>query len=248
MTPPTGSRQAGPAWRERVQIVVIDLCTVYAAAIRRMLPHARLAIDPFHVIQLATRMVGDVRRRAIRHKYGRRGRSGDPEYGLKNLLLRNREDLRPDQIQKIIDTLIEDDTGHQILLAWIAKEKLRDLLRLRPGIAGTIPTPQRIRHYLFEFYTWCADHAHLPELATLARTLDRWQGPLITTILTGVSNATSEGTNRVIKLEGRKAYGFPNPTNQRRRQRYATTRSQRRPPTVTRNRSQPVTTPQPRPG
>jgi transposase len=65
--------QTGSAWRQQVQVVVIDLCTIYAAALRRMLPHARLAIDVFHVVQLATKMVGDVRRRAIREKYGRRG-------------------------------------------------------------------------------------------------------------------------------------------------------------------------------
>jgi hypothetical protein len=193
-------------------------------------------------------MVRDLRRRLVRQKYGRRGRSGDPEYGLKNLLVRNREHLHPDQFAKIIDTLGGDREGQQILLVWIAKEKLRDLLRLRPGIVGTIPTPERIRHHLFEFFTWCADYAHLPELLTLARTLDRWQGPLITTLLTGMSHATSEGLNRVIKLEGRKAYGFRNPTHQRRRQRYATTRTQRRPPTVTTKRSQSVTLPQPRPG
>jgi len=240
--------QAGPAWRDQVQIVVIDLCSVYASAVRRMLPGARLALDPFHVVQLATKMVSEVRRRVVREKYGRRGRSGDPEYSLKNLLVRNREDLRPEQIQKIFNTLIEEESGQQILLAWIAKEKLRDLIRLRPTVTGTIPPPEQIRHHLFELFTWCADHAHLPELVTLARTLDRWHEPLITTLLTGVSNARSKGLNRVIKLEGRKAYGFRNPTNQRRRQRYTTTRTQRRPPTVTRNRSHSVTNPQPRPG
>jgi len=71
--------QAGPAWRGQVQVMVIDMCTIYAAAVRRMLPHATVAVDPFHVVQLATKMVGDVRRRAIREKYGRRGRSQDPE-------------------------------------------------------------------------------------------------------------------------------------------------------------------------
>ncbi len=240
--------QAGPAWRQQVQIVVIDMCTVYAAAVRRMLPHAALAVDVFHVVQLATKMVGDVRRRVVREKYGRRGRSGDPEYGIKNLLVRNLEHLHPDQFAKIIDTLDKDPEGQQILLAWIAKEKLRDLIRLRTTITGTTPTPEQIRHHLFEFFTWCADYTHIPELLTLARTIDRWRDPIITAILTGVSNAKSEGLNRVIKLEGRKAYGFRNTTNQRRRLRYATTRTQRRPPTVTTRRSQSVTTPQPRPG
>jgi transposase len=240
--------QAGPAWRQRVQTVVIDLCSVYAAAVRRMLPDAQLAADPFHLVQLATKMVSDVRRRVVRQKYGRRGRAGDPEYGLKKLLVRNREELRPEQITHILDILGHDQAGQQILLAWIAKEKLRDLLRLRPTITGTTPTPERIRHYLFEFFTWCADHDHLPELLTVARTIDRWRDPLITAILTGVSNARTEGLNRVIKLEGRKAYGFRNPSNQRQRLRYTTTRTQRRPPTVTTGRPRPVTIPQPRPG
>jgi len=239
--------QAGPAWRQQVQVVAIDMCSAYAAAVRRMLPHAELAVDAFHVVQLATKMVNDVRRRVLRQKYGRRSRSGDPEYGLKNLLVRNREHLRPDQFNKIINILGDDENSQQILLAWIAKEKLRDLIRLRPTITGTAPTPERIRHHLYEFFTWCADFDHLPELTTLARTIDRWRDPIITAIHTGVSNATSEGLNRVIKLEGRKAYGFRNTTNQRRRQRYATTRPHHRPPTVTPHHSRPVTIPQPHP-
>lgn len=240
--------QAGPAWRHRVDVVVTDMCTIYAAAARRMLPHATHAIDVFHVVQLATKMVGDVRRRAIRDKYDRRGRSGDPEYGIKNLLLRNVEHLRPDQFDKILTTLEADSHGQQIALAWIAKEKLRDLIRLRESISGTTPTPEQIRHTLYEFFTWCADHDHIPELLTLARTIDRWRHEIINAVLLGVSNAKSEGLNRTIKLEARKAYGYRNPTNQRRRTRYATTRTTRRPPTATNKRSHPVTNRQHDPG
>jgi transposase len=135
--------QAGPAWRQRVEVVVIDMCTIYASAVRRMLPHATLAVDPFHVVQLGTKMVGDVRRRVIREKYGRRGRSGDAEYGIKNLLVRNVEHLRPDQFDKVLTTLERDTHGQQIAIAWIAKEKLRDLIRLRATITATHPHPRR---------------------------------------------------------------------------------------------------------
>jgi len=118
---------------------------------------------------------------------------------------------------------------------------LRDLIRLREPISGTTPTPEQVRHALYQFFTWCADHDHIPELVTLARTIDRWRHEIINTVLLGVSNAKSEGLNRTLKLEGRKAYGFRNPVNQRRRLRYATTRTTRRPPTVTNKRSHPVT-------
>jgi transposase len=233
--------QAGPAWRQRVQVVVIDMCTIYASAAARMLPHARIAVDPFHVVQLATKMVGDVRRRAIREKYGRRGRAGDAEYGIKNLLVRNVEHLSTGQFDKILTALERDAHGQQIAIAWIAKEKLRDLIRLRATVTGHPPTPADIRAALADFYTWCADYHHIPELPALARTIDRWRDEIINAVLLGVSNAKSEGHNRTIKLEGRKAYGYRNPTNQRRRLRYATTRATRRPPTVTNRRSHPAT-------
>ena len=70
-----------PAWRDAVRVVAMDMCSIYAAAVRRVLPDTVLVVDLFHVVQLAVKVTGDVRRRATREKYKRRGRSGDPEYG-----------------------------------------------------------------------------------------------------------------------------------------------------------------------
>jgi transposase len=103
--------QAGPRWRDGVEIAVIDMCSIYASAVRRMPPGARLAVDLFHVVQLAVKMTGDVRRGAVREKYGRRGRSGDAEYGVKGLLVRNLEHLRPEQFAKVMDILGADRPG-----------------------------------------------------------------------------------------------------------------------------------------
>jgi hypothetical protein len=36
--------QAAPAWRDAVRVVAIDLCTIYASAVRRMLPGAQLGM------------------------------------------------------------------------------------------------------------------------------------------------------------------------------------------------------------
>jgi transposase len=97
--------QAAPAWRSAVRVVAIDMCSIYASAVRRMLPGAQIAVDLFHVVHLAVKMTGDVRRRVVRGKYGRRGRSGDPEYGIKNLLVRNLEHLSPAQFAKVTGAL-----------------------------------------------------------------------------------------------------------------------------------------------
>ena len=240
--------QAGPAWRDAVQVVAIDMCSIYASAVRRMLPRARLVVDLFHVVQLAVKVTGDVRRRAVREKYGRRGRPGDPEYGLKGLLVRNLENLSPAQFAKVIDTLGRDWHGQETLAAWIAKEKLRDVLNLRAAVTRCAPCERAVRGRLAAFYDWCAQHDDIPELLTLARTVSRWEDEIVAAVLTGVTNARSESLNRLAKLEARMAYSFRNPANQRRRVRTACTRGTRRRQNMPARRSRLVTGRQPDPG
>jgi transposase len=240
---------ATPAWRDAVQAVCIDLCSIYASAVRRMLPHATLTADLFHVVQLAVKAVGDVRRRVVRARYGRRGRSSDPEYGIKGLLVRNLEHLSPAQFAKVIDTLSRDRYGQEIAAAWIAKEKLRDALNLRARVTGSTPCERQVRDRLFAFYDWGADD-DIPELISLAKTISRWQDEITAAVITGITNAASESLNRLAKLEARLAYGFRNPLNQQRRVHIACTRGRRLQARTreARNRTQQVTARQPAPG
>ncbi len=108
----------------------------------------------------------------------------------------------------------------------------------------TTPALHQIRHRLTEFFPWCATFADIPEIATFAETISRWRHEIATAVHTGVSHATSEGINRVAKLVARIAYGFRNPINQRRRVRYAATRTSRRKqsPSVPTNQPLPVIT------
>jgi transposase len=228
---------APPAWRDRIEVVAIDMCAIFLSAVRRALPNAQVAADLFHVVQLAVKAAGDVRRRATREKYGRRGREGDPEYGLKGLLNRNVEDLSPAQFAKVIETLDSDAHGQQTAIAWIAKEKLRAALNLRKKITRSQPCERQVRDRLFTFYDWCAAHEDIPELLTLARTIARWEQQIVTAVLTGVTNAATESLNRIAKLEARLAYGFRNPASQRRRVQTACTRGKRRPPRTATSRS-----------
>jgi transposase len=237
-----------PAWRDAVQVVAIDMCAIYAAAVRRMLPSAQIVVDLFHVIQLAVKTTGDVRRRAVREKYGRRSRSGDPEYGVKALLVRNLEHLGPAQFAKVMHTLGGDRHGQQILASWIAKEKLRDALNLRARVTGSSPCERDVRVRLFTFYDWCAQNDDIPELVTLATTVSRWEDQIVAAVLTGVTNARSESLNRIAKLEARQAYSFRNPASQRRRVRTACTRRRSRPGDAATPRSRPVTGRPPDPG
>ncbi len=233
--------QAPAAWRDHIEVVAIGMCSIYASAVRRMLPAARLVAGLFHVVQLAVKATGDVRRRAVREKYGRRGRPGDPEHGVKRLLARNLEHLSPAQFAKVMDTLGGGRHGQQILAAWTGKEKLRDALNLRARVTGSTPCERDVRGRLFAFYDWCSRNDDIPELVTLARTVSRWEDQIAGAVLTGVSNARSESLNRIARLEARQAYSFRNPANQRRRVRTACTRGRSRPRGAAIRRSRLVT-------
>ncbi|SCG66631.1 transposase, partial [Micromonospora halophytica] len=92
--------------------------------------------------------------------------------------------------------------------------------------ARTQPDREQIHRLLHRFYARCAA-TDLPELHRLATTIETWWPQIQAFLTTGITNAGSEGTNRVIKTVARDAYGFRNPENQRLRTRTATTRRHR---------------------
>lgn len=220
--------QAGD-WRAAVRYVAIDMCAPFRAAARRALPHARIVVDAFHVVQLAQRHLAELRRRCTWAMRSRRARKGDPEWEIRGLLRRNAENLTEHQRDTLTRTLTEMGTyGRWILKGWHAKEKLRALLRLTAKHSHTNPDRSAISNARYDLMTHCLD-SHQPELITLAQTVDDWWDGIENYIHTGITNAASEGNNRLIKLEARNAFGFRNPTNQRLRSRTATTRRTRVP-------------------
>ncbi len=70
--------------------------------------------------------------------------------------------------------------------------------------------------------------ADLPEATRLAETIDAWWPQILGFLETRLTNAGTEGTNRMIKDAGRIAFGFRNLYHQRRRVRFHCTRQTRR--------------------
>ncbi len=211
-----------PEFRAGITHVAIDMSASYAKAVRRALPHARIVVDHFHVVKLANQMIDDVRRRTTQALRGRRGRSCDPEWTSRRRLLRGVERLTAEQRQRMFTKLDNFDTDGDLAAAWITKELLRSVMacKYRGGLRYQICAA------LEEFYTFAAA-CKVPEIHTLATTVDTWQQPIIAAIDTGLSNARSEGYNRIVKHIGRIAFGFRNSDNQRRRIRWACTRRTR---------------------
>jgi len=213
----------GEAFCAAVEYVAIDPCAAYRRAVRNALPDAVLVVDHFHLVRLANAAVTAVRQRVTWENRDRRGRKIDAEWTNRRRLLTGRERLSDKRFAAMWNACLDADPSGQILTAWIAKEELRALL----ATARRGGHRHDISHRLWRFYSWCAD-ANIPEITRLADTVEDWWPETETFCRTGITNARTEGTNRLMKDVARRACGFRNPDNQQRRVRYFCTRQSRR--------------------
>jgi transposase len=214
--------QRSSQFREGIAYVAIDPAAGYAAAIRTALPNSTIVVDHFHLVKLANDALTKIRRRVTWDLRDRRGRRIDPEWANRRRLLTARERLSHKAFAKMWNRIDAQDPSAQILSAWIAKEELRTLLStMRVG-----GDPHLTRHRLHRFLAWCID-SQIPELLTLASTVDTWWPEINAFVTTGITNARTEGYNRLVKQVKRVGCGFRNRDNSARRIRFHCTRKQR---------------------
>jgi transposase len=208
------------AFRAAIDLVVIDPSAPYASGIRAALPGVAIAVDKWHLVALANQMVTEVRQRVTRDLLGRRGTVADPVWVNRRLLLTGADHLSVKQWRRLDEMLERCDPTGEIGAAWGVKERLRMLL------AET--EPSKIRRRLADFYDAAID-AQLPEATRLARTIETWWPAVLVALTCGVSNARTEGFNRIIKQVKRVGCGYRNMINYQRRilSHIAVTRPQR---------------------
>ena len=200
-------------FRAGIELVVIDPSAPYASGIRTALPHARIAVDHWHLVRLANDpvlgdMVTEVRQRVARERHGRRGITADPVWAHRRMLLTAGDRLSRRQLTRLREVLDTDDPTDEIGAAWGCKELLRQLLAEHD--------PERIRHRLWRFYDACA-RADMPETTRLATTVETWWPAIAVALAEQVTNARTEGFNRIIKQVKRVGCGFRNIDNYQRR-------------------------------
>jgi transposase len=191
-------------FRAGIELVVIDPSAPYAAGIRAALPQAAIAVDKWHLVSLGNQMLTQVRQRVTRDRLGRRGTTKEATWVNRQMLLTGAEHLSTKQWGRLRATFAAEDPTNEIAAAWAVKERLRILL------AQT--EPSRIRWALADFYEAAAD-AHMDETTRLANTVQTWWPAILTALLHRVSNARTEGYNRIIKNTKRVACGFRNMDN-----------------------------------
>ena len=198
---------AKPApWRAGIRHAVIDPYQPYATAVAAQLPDARLVVDHFHTVRLAKTALDEVRRRVQHTALGHRGHKGDPLYRIRRRLLTGHEHLDPTGFARVLAWLDVGDPDGEVAACYLAKELLRETY-----LADDVFDARR---RLTVFYDHCSTSG-VPELERLARTIDRWETPILRWHRTGLTNAATEGTNLIVKNIKRLGFGFRNFDNYR---------------------------------
>ncbi len=213
--------RCGLAWRQDTSAAAEPRARLSRGGLRRPggVAACDVILDRFHLVALANRAVTDHRRELAWTNRGRRGRKVDPEWAQTQPFAARRR--TPDQGGVGEDEPGDEDRRPTRLPAEVlaGKELLRNLLTL----AGTDPDWALVWRRLTDFQIFCADHIQIQQIRRLTQPPTTGGPGIIEGIFTGISNGRSEGYNRIVKHIGRIAFGSRNPTNQKRRIRFACT-------------------------
>lgn len=188
-------------WLGDVEVVALDLTENYRSGLKPHLAQAVKVADPFHVIRVANRTLDTVRRRVQRDTLGHRGRKRDPLFRIRKLLLKGAERLDERGTERLLLGLRVGDPADEVLGAWIAKERVRDVYLTDDYDTAAILLDQAITACLAD---------DVPEIRSLGRTLERWRTEILNHHLTGASNGPTEGQNFCAKQVKRAGRGITN--------------------------------------
>src|SRR5512132_799741 len=178
-------------WLAGIATVALDPWRGYANALVTPLGHARVVVDHFHAVRLANAVVDQVRRRIQQATLGHRGRTPDPLYRIRKLLLTAAEQLTSRGWVRLRAGLAAGDPTGEVAVAWQGKELLRAVYAAVGMTAA--------RAALERFYRW-ADGVQIPELSRLARTVRAWEAEILAWHATdGCANGPTEALNLLIK-------------------------------------------------
>ena len=199
--------ERGHQFKKNVQVATLDPFHGYKNAIDDKLADAVAVLDAFHVVALAGHAVDEVRRRVQQEIHGHRGRSGDPLYGIRNLLRCGAERLTDRQTNRLT-TAIEADARHlEVFVAWQCAQRVRAVYHTKDPAQGRTLAEQIVAGF---------PSCPIPEIARLGKTLKRWAKEFLAYFDTGrASNGGSEAMNGLIELHRRIARGFRNRENYR---------------------------------
>ncbi|QDU88390.1 Transposase [Pirellulimonas nuda] len=180
-----------------VEAVAMDMSAAYVKAAKAVIPLAdqKIVHDRFHVMQLATTAVDQVRRGE--HRLLGRGETS-PLTKTRYLWLTSLENLNEKQ-RGLLDEVCEQNL--QTGKAWAYKEMLRDLWHHADAASAT--------DYFKDWYKRVI-HTKLAPIKKVARTIKQRLANVMSYCTHGITNAVAEGVNSKIMAIKRRVGGYRN--------------------------------------
>lgn len=191
--------ELGPERTKELQLVSADGAAWIDEPVRECAPHVVRCLDPFHVVQWATKALDEVRRQ-VWNELRQEGSHDDAKdlKGARWALWRNPEDLSSKQRTTLAWIAV---VNAPLYRAYLLKEALRAIFRA-PSLDKAI---ERIDKWL----AW-ASRSRLKPFVKLARTVRAYRPRLHAALAYGLSNSIVEGKNSQLRLLVRIAHGFHN--------------------------------------
>jgi transposase len=182
----------------KLAAVSMDMGEGYAKSVREHAPQAVICIDNYHVVQLATKALDEVRREHWNDL--RRAGTQDAAKQFKDArwsLLKNPEDLTDRQA----DTLAAlHAAGGKVPRAWAMKETVRAIFAAGLNEHQVAELIDRLLARL--------SRSRLKPFVRLGRTIRKHRDGILAARRLKLSNARAEALNNKVKLIVRRAYGF----------------------------------------
>jgi transposase len=195
------SEQIEPAIFARASMltaVSMDMTGGYAKSVREHAPQAVIAIDNYHVVQLATKALDEVRREHW-NELRRAGETGAARQFKHDrwALLKNPGDLSDRQAATLAAIRAG---GGKVARAWAMKEMVRAIFA--PGL--TVDAVAQLIDRLLARLSRCRQQPFI----RLGRTIRKHREGILAARRLKLSNARAEALNNKAKLIVRRAYGF----------------------------------------
>jgi len=176
-----------------IEAVAIDMWDPYINRIKHHCPQALIVFDLFHIVKGYGFVIDEVRREEVRKATGS---MKQVVKGSRYLLLKNRDNLRPDQADRLDELLKLNETLSRV---YVLKDQLKMIYRYqrrelaKAALDDWIAMAGRIDNY---------------HMAQFIKTLRRFEYGILNHCDFPIGTSRLEGVNNKIKVIKRKAYGF----------------------------------------
>lgn len=179
--------------RSNIRYATCDMSRAYVGAIKDYCPNATLVLDRFHIVKALNEAVDEVRKEQWRKV------EKDERKVLKGLrwLLYRHSSTRTKKDTRILNSLRR--SNRRIYRAWVLKDEFEQFWNYKAPWAA---------ERFMKRWTTTALRSRLEPLQKFAKMIRKYKDNILTFVKTRLTNAVSEGINRIIRMIKNRASGF----------------------------------------